>query len=317
MSAGATAGPSWANELRDRMGTGRAALWIGAGLLALAAHAGALAWALRAPPIAVADNAPPPAIMIELAAEPEAINTETNEIAEQMQDSAEVQSETVEPVEQPPEAVQQPTAQEIPSEEPVEEIAESEPEPVDAVTPEPEPEPDPIEEELISALENVEVPIPAARPKPPEEKPVDKPEKKEETAKKRPKRETPAPSSKPASAAAAQVTQSKRNAARQSIAGMGFGSVSPAKWQSRLMGHLERRKRYPPGARSRREQGTAYVRFTIDERGNVLSATLARSSGSPELDAEVIDLVRRASPVPAPPPGVNKTITAPVKFAAR
>ena len=98
---------------------------------------------------------------------------------------------------------------------------------------------------------------------------------------------------------------------------MGTGAVSPARWQSRLMAHLERRKRYPSGARSRREQGTAYVRFTIDERGNVLSASLARSSGSAELDAEVLSLVRRASPVPAPPPGVNRTITAPVQFRLR
>ena len=93
--------------------------------------------------------------------------------------------------------------------------------------------------------------------------------------------------------------------------------MSPAKWPSRLMAHLERRKRYPSGARSRREQGTAYVRFRIDDAGNVLSVSLARSSGSPELDSEVVEMVRRASPVPAPPPGINKTITAPVRFTVR
>ncbi|HEY0121277.1 MAG TPA: energy transducer TonB [Rhizobium sp.] len=98
---------------------------------------------------------------------------------------------------------------------------------------------------------------------------------------------------------------------------MGFGSVSPAKWQSRLMAHLERRKKYPPGARSKGEQGTAYVRFRIDDAGNVLSAGLARSSGYPDLDQEVVELVKHASPVPAPPPDVNKTITAPIKFDMR
>jgi protein TonB len=59
------------------------------------------------------------------------------------------------------------------------------------------------------------------------------------------------------------------------------------------------------------------VRFTIDERGNVLSASLARSSGFAELDQEVVALVRRASPVPAPPPGANRSITAPVRFSTR
>ncbi len=80
------------------------------------------------------------------------------------------------------------------------------------------------------------------------------------------------------------------------------------------MAHLERRKRYPPGAQSRGERGIAYVRFTIDERGNVLSASLARSSGSAELDQEVLSLVHRASPVPPPPPGAQRSITAPVRL---
>jgi len=74
------------------------------------------------------------------------------------------------------------------------------------------------------------------------------------------------------------------------------------------MAHLERRKRYLSGARSRGEQGTAYVRFRIDDGGNVLSASLARSSGFPALDNEVVEMVRRASPVPAPPPGSTKPL---------
>ncbi|MBN8932490.1 MAG: energy transducer TonB [Rhizobium pusense] len=285
------------------MSAGRAVLWIGASVIALAVHTGAVTWALRERPIEMADSAPPPAIMVELAPEPEAINTEANEISEQMENSQEVKSETVEPVEQP--------------EEPVEEVAEAEPEPVDIQEPEPEPEIDPVEEQVMTELENVEVPLPVFRPTPEEKKPVEKPKPKKKELAKKPERKKPAPSSKASTEAAAQVTQSNRNAANQRTAGMGFGSVSPAKWQSRLMAHLERRKRYPFGARSRGEQGTAYVRFRIDDAGNVLSASLARSSGFPELDSEVVEMVRRASPVPAPPPGVNKTITAPVRFTVR
>ncbi|MCD4512177.1 energy transducer TonB [Brucella pseudogrignonensis] len=292
-------------------------LWTMGAMVSLAVHVGGAAWVMREMPVEMADSAPPPAIMVELAPEPEAINTEMNEISEQMANSLEVNSETIEPIEQPEEIVEQPTPEEVQPEEPVEEIAEAEPEPLETLEPEPEPETDPVEEQVMTELENVEVPIPVFRPQQVEEKPVEKPKPKKKELAKKPERKKPAPSSKASTEAAAQVTQSNRNAANQRTAGMGFGSVSPAKWQSRLMAHLERRKRYPSGARSRGEQGIAYVRFRVDDAGNVLSASLARSSGFPELDNEVVEMVRRASPVPAPPPGVNKTITAPVRFTVR
>ncbi|KAB2707177.1 energy transducer TonB family protein [Brucella intermedia] len=302
---------------RERLSRLELTLWGVAGLASLAVHIGGAAWVMREMPVEMADSAPPPAIMVELAAEPEAINTDANEISEQAENSQEIKSDTVEPVEQPEEIVEQPTPEEIQPEQPVKEVAEAEPELVDIPEPEPEPEIDPVEEQVMTELENVEVPIPVFRPTPEEKKPVEKPKPKKQEVAKRPVRKKPAPSSKASTEAAAQVKQSNRNAANQRTAGMGFGSVSPAKWQSRLMAHLERRKRYPSGARSRGEQGTAYVRFRIDDAGNVLSASLARSSGFPELDNEVVEMVRRASPVPAPPPGVNKTITAPVRFTVR
>lgn len=83
------------------------------------------------------------------------------------------------------------------------------------------------------------------------------------------------------------------------------------------MSHLERRKRYPSAAKRQRKQGVAQVRFSIDANGNVGSVRLTRSSGVPELDAEVVSLVRRASPVPAPPPGVGRTIVVPIQFSLR
>ena len=83
------------------------------------------------------------------------------------------------------------------------------------------------------------------------------------------------------------------------------------------MAHLERRKRYPAGAKGRREEGVVYVHFSIDDQGRVLSVALARSSGFRELDESVLSLVRRASPVPAPPPGAPHDITAPVHFNIR
>jgi protein TonB len=305
---------AWAEQLHRSQGAWRqGTLWTGAALVMAFAHAGGVAWMLRQPPVEMADNAPPPAIMIEMAVEPEAINTEEKQIAEEMQESAEVKSDTVEPIEKPEEMVEQPTPEEIQPEQPVEEMTQAEP----SEKIEPEPEVDPIEQTIISQLENVEVPIPVFRPEPEKERPIEKPTPRKKEIAKKPERKKPAPSSKAANEAATQVRQSNRNAASQTTAGMGFGSVSPAKWQSRLMAHLERRKKYPSAARSRGERGTVYVRFRIDDGGNVLSASLARSSGFPELDAEVLSLVRRASPVPAPPAGVSRTITAPVRFTVR
>ncbi|EMG53499.1 tonB protein [Ochrobactrum sp. CDB2] len=266
------------------------ALWAGASLLVLSLHVGAAMWLLREPDMIAADDTPPAAIMIELAETPEATETEENEISpdEVMSDASAAAEKVEEPVDEP--VLEQ-------------EVVQDEPEPV---------EDEPREE--IAQLDKVEVPLPVAKPKPPEPK---KEIVKKDEPKKKPVKQREQASAKQAVKAQAQVTQSSRNAARQSASGLFASSMTPARWQSRLMAHLERRKKYPSGAKSRREEGTVYVRFRIDDSGKVLSATLARSSGWPELDNEVLSLVQRASPVPAPPPDVNKTITAPVKFNRR
>lgn len=89
-------------------------------------------------------------------------------------------------------------------------------------------------------------------------------------------------------------------------------------WLSELVGRLRRAKRYPDTARARDEQGAAAVTFTIDRSGHVLSARLVRSSGSPALDEEAVEMVRRADPLPPMPselPGSTLTLTVPVTFS--
>jgi protein TonB len=298
---------------------GEGLLWTTAGVLIATAHAGAVAVLLREPDMVVADSGPPPAIMIELAPEPEAVITDETEISTEQVDAEEVKTATSEPLPEPIlEPVEQPLPEPPPPEpEPEPEVAEVQPEVPPLIEPEPLPEPlpeiDPIEQMVMAELENVEVPIPMLRP------PVPKPEiekKKEPARKKVVKKQAAPPASQAARTAKAEVAQSTRNAAAATASGAGR-SVSPARWQSRLMSHLERRKRYPSAARSNREEGTVYVRFRIDDSGNVLSVSLSRSSGFPTLDNAVLDMVRAASPVPAPPVGVNKTITAPVRFNLR
>jgi protein TonB len=91
-------------------------------------------------------------------------------------------------------------------------------------------------------------------------------------------------------------------------------SMSPASWKGALMAHLNRYKRFPPGAAG---AGVATVAFTIDRSGTVRAARLVRSSGDRVLDAEAVSLPRRASPVPAPPPNVGGgsiSLAVPIRF---
>lgn len=85
-----------------------------------------------------------------------------------------------------------------------------------------------------------------------------------------------------------------------------------------MLGRLERFKRYPAFARFDRQQGIAYVRFVMNRDGRVLSARIERSSGYALLDEETLALVRRAEPLPKPPPevaGDTLELVVPVEFS--
>jgi protein TonB len=66
------------------------------------------------------------------------------------------------------------------------------------------------------------------------------------------------------------------------------------RWESELVAHIERFKRYPADARAHGEQGIAQVAFIIDRDGLVLSSRIVHSSGSPALDAETLAMLSRA-----------------------
>lgn len=59
--------------------------------------------------------------------------------------------------------------------------------------------------------------------------------------------------------------------------------------------------------------GTAGVRFSVDAAGKLVAVELFQWSGIPELDAEALAVVRRAS-FPPPPPGAQRTFLANVNF---
>jgi len=77
--------------------------------------------------------------------------------------------------------------------------------------------------------------------------------------------------------------------------------VSVARWQNALLAHIERFKRYPDKARSRGDQGSAKIAFTIDREGRLLSSHIVQTSGSSTLDSETLAMLARAQPLPRPP----------------
>jgi protein TonB len=91
-------------------------------------------------------------------------------------------------------------------------------------------------------------------------------------------------------------------------------------WKTQVVSILERNKRYPAAARARNEQGTTQLAFSLDRQGRVTASKIVRSSGSPALDQESLELVRRAQPFPPPPPampGNEISLSVPVRFNMR
>ncbi|MEM8793937.1 MAG: energy transducer TonB [Pseudomonadota bacterium] len=60
-------------------------------------------------------------------------------------------------------------------------------------------------------------------------------------------------------------------------------------------------------------KGTARIRFVISQSGRISSISVARSSGSSEVDKAALDLVRRAAPFPKPPSGARRNFVIPVR----
>ncbi|MER2537172.1 MAG: energy transducer TonB [Rhizobiaceae bacterium] len=264
------------------------ALWGGAAALVVAAHLTAAWWFSQQPPPNPAPAQAAMAVMLELAPvaiAPEAVPTE--EVAEL------VDSMAAEPVDDPVETVE-PVEEPTPVEEVVEEIQPvEEPEIAEEVA-----ELEPLEEVIPDIVEvplpEIAVAIPEAKPVRQKPKPVEKPVKK---AVEKPRERKPAPPEAVAAKKSAQdapTTAAPR--ARQGSSGSG---MSPATWASRVHAKINRSKR--PGA----GRGSVGIRFVVGTSGDLSGVSVARSSGDPGLDQAAIETVRRASPVPAPPPSVG------------
>lgn len=260
--------------------------WGVAGVLIVAVHAalvyGALFWHK------VEAEAPPPAaVMIELAPMPVSAPTPTEDVAPGPQMVQAPQTtpdapDTPEDTPPPPDPVKKEVVEETP------ELPPS-PVPSEVVLPKVEPEP-------------VDMPLPKPRPEV-----VEKPKKE---AKPTRRKQAPATSAAPRSEA-----QPSPTTAAPSPGAAASNSRARASWAAMVSAHLNRFKRYPPGAQG--ITGRPSVRFSLNGSGHVTSVQLVRSSGSAVLDSEAMATVRRASPFPAPPDGRGASFSVPVNFTRR
>lgn len=269
--------------------------WCASGTAIAAVHGLGLWYALNAAPAPVSAGDPPPAVMIDLAPMAVAPEAPPRDIAPgpQMIES---------------QAADQPVREEAPPEE---------------TQPEPDPEAPPPDIEVplpdMPPPPNAELFLPPKVEQPP--KPTTEPPPPRRVERPRPRRPQPPRRTRPNDRQAPRTTappvsEARRadTAAAPSSGSSTAPSISPATWRGALNAHLNRFKRFPPGATG----GTAQVMFTIDRSGRVTGARLARSSGDPAIDAEAISMIRRASPVPAPPPSVGGggaiTLAVPIRF---
>ena len=91
-------------------------------------------------------------------------------------------------------------------------------------------------------------------------------------------------------------------------------------WQSNLLTHIQRYKRYPQQARRRGQEAVIYVRVTMTRNGQVIKHQIEKASRYKTLNREVLTLITRAQPLPPPPKEVSgKTIEIllPVVFSLR
>lgn len=78
------------------------------------------------------------------------------------------------------------------------------------------------------------------------------------------------------------------------------GPVVSAGYRAALSAWLESHKHYPESARERSEEGRAVLQFRVTRSGRVLTYALLQSTGHPDLDAALDQMMRGASMPPFP-----------------
>jgi protein TonB len=91
-----------------------------------------------------------------------------------------------------------------------------------------------------------------------------------------------------------------------------------ATWQKELAAHFDKNKRYPSDRSS--QSAEIVVRFVLDRTGHILASEITQGSGDASFDEAALAMLRRADPVPPPPPLVadgGLSFTLPLIFRAK
>ncbi|MER9006825.1 MULTISPECIES: energy transducer TonB [unclassified Mesorhizobium] len=305
-----------------RAGVREIGLWAAAAIVIVGAHV-AFVYAVQSFSLAnMADGGPPPAVAIELSPMmvapavrvDSAADVVTPEPPNQIEEAVAELKPVVEPEPGKPELVtEKREAAQLDKTAPIETAAAEQPDqspPLDEVVP-----------DIVPTIApDVVIPLPQTKPaetKPVEAKPIEKAKKAAEKPKPKPKekKEKAAPAKAVVTASVDQKAAAKASAPKASQSR--GSSVSASKWNSQLIGWINRHKRYPSAARSRRAVGTANVTFVVSASGKVTSVRLTRSSGDADLDRAALGILQGAT-VPAPPPEKAGTaVVAPLMFTLR
>jgi periplasmic protein TonB len=142
------------------------------------------------------------------------------------------------------------------------------------------------------------VPKPSVK-KPPSPKPV---ERKPNPMPRREPREQQPP--------AADARQGQASASRENLGGAAASGDPNVlnRYRSAVGAAVRRRLKYPIQAESRNIRGVATVRFNIDSSGIIISVTLIKSAGHPDLDAAAMAATRLGSSVPPIPAGLPQKL---------
>ncbi len=102
--------------------------------------------------------------------------------------------------------------------------------------------------------------------------------------------------------------EAKAAADRRAAEAAKGANAAASNYPGQVMARIARLKR--PRTSSR---GAATIAFTVAGNGGLAAVQLAASSGSAQLDQAALDLVRRASPFPPPPPGAQSSFSIRIK----
>ncbi|WP_299747880.1 TonB family protein [uncultured Tateyamaria sp.] len=86
------------------------------------------------------------------------------------------------------------------------------------------------------------------------------------------------------------------------------GNAAASNYPGEIMRKLQRARRPRVG-----DRGVATVSFRIASNGGLSAVSVARSSGSRDLDNAALQVIRGAAPFPAPPPGAQRSFSIQIK----